>query len=179
MDTRPVNEVTDSSSEKTAPPVDPGITERTVSGMENAPTGSATQPADDKQGGRVNSEHGSGTGVGHVETEPGGEAEEPVVIGGRTAETDQSGLGVVSGPAAGAEQAGTKVPLTGAESVEAESDGSGTDESGLGDLAELFAHSAPEEAESGKLAEEMQDVDVTELLREGLGLLSRHKKPGR
>jgi len=49
-------------------------------------------------------------------------------------------------------------------------------QSGLGDLADLFATSASEFTEKNKLADQVNDVDVNELLQEGLGLLGKVKK---
>jgi len=71
------------------------------------------------------------------------------------------------------------------ESTEQDTDSDETDDelpqaqnSSLGDLADLFAVSASEFAEKNNLAEQVSDVDVNDLLQEGLGLLDNVKKIG-
>jgi hypothetical protein len=51
-----------------------------------------------------------------------------------------------------------------------------TEKSGLGDLADLFATSATDFTEKSKLAEQVKEVDVNDILSEGLGLLGKAKK---
>ena len=78
---------------------------------------------------------------------------------------------------------GTDVNQASADSPAATTDSGETDKempqkqkSGLGDLADLFATSASEFTEKDRLAEQVNDVDVNELLREGLGLLGKVKQ---
>ena len=46
-----------------------------------------------------------------------------------------------------------------------------------GDLSDLFAKNIVEENEAGRLAEEMEDVNVDDLLKEGLKLMKKLGKP--
>ncbi|MFA5054632.1 MAG: hypothetical protein WC562_00445 [Dehalococcoidia bacterium] len=69
-------------------------------------------------------------------------------------------------------------PAEGAsDSEETEEDTQQKDKSGLGDLADLFATNASDFTEKSKLAEQVQEVDVNDILQEGLGLLGKVKKP--
>ncbi|OGO36387.1 MAG: hypothetical protein A2147_03280 [Chloroflexi bacterium RBG_16_57_8] len=51
-----------------------------------------------------------------------------------------------------------------------------TQKSNMGDLSDLFAKATDEDSKAGKLAEKMGDVDVNDLLKEGLGLVGRLKR---
>jgi len=51
-----------------------------------------------------------------------------------------------------------------------------TQQSGMGDLSDLFAKSSSEDKKANKLAEGMSDIDANELLRDSLGLINRMKK---
>lgn len=48
--------------------------------------------------------------------------------------------------------------------------------SGMGDLSDLFAKGSSEDKKANKLADEMNDIDASDLLRDSLGLISRLKK---
>lgn len=63
------------------------------------------------------------------------------------------------------------------DSDETKEDTQQKDKSGLGDLADLFATNASDFTEKSKLAEQVQEVDINEILQEGLGLLGKVKKP--
>lgn len=63
------------------------------------------------------------------------------------------------------------------DSDETEEDTQQKDKSGLGDLADLFATNASDFTEKSKLAEQVQEVDINDILQEGLGLLGKVKKP--
>jgi hypothetical protein len=63
------------------------------------------------------------------------------------------------------------------DSDETEEDTQQKEKSGLGDLADLFATNAADFTEKSKLAEQVQEVDINDILQEGLGLLGKVKKP--
>ena len=63
------------------------------------------------------------------------------------------------------------------EEEEKEEDKSQKEKSGLGDLADLFATSASDFTEKSKLSEQVTEVDVGDILKEGLDLLGKVKKP--
>jgi hypothetical protein len=73
-------------------------------------------------------------------------------------------------------QASSEPPAETTDSGETGKDTSQKQNSGLGDLADLFATSASEFTEKNRLAEQVNDVDVNEILQEGLGLLGKVKK---
>jgi len=73
-------------------------------------------------------------------------------------------------------QASSEPPAETADSGETDQEMSQKQKSGLGDLADLFATSASDFSEKSKLAEQVNDVDVDDILQEGLGLLSKVKK---
>ena len=75
-----------------------------------------------------------------------------------------------------ANQASSEPPEETTDSGESDQETPQTGKSGLGDLADLFATSASEFTEKSKLAEQVNDVDVNEILQEGLGLLGKVKK---
>jgi len=62
------------------------------------------------------------------------------------------------------------------DSGDAETEGGQAGKSGLGDLAALFATSASDFTEKSKLADHVSDVDINEVLQEGLSLLDLMKK---
>jgi hypothetical protein len=74
-------------------------------------------------------------------------------------------------------QASSEPPAETADSGETDQETPQTNKSGLGDLADLFATSASDFSEKSKLAEQVDDVDVNDILQEGLGLLGKVKKP--
>jgi hypothetical protein len=73
-------------------------------------------------------------------------------------------------------QTSSEPPAATTDSGETDQETSQTQKSGLGDLADLFATSASEFTEKNKLAEQVNDIDVSEILQEGLGLLGKVKK---
>ena len=75
-----------------------------------------------------------------------------------------------------ANQTSSEPPEETTDSGESDQETPQTGKSGLGDLADLFATSASEFTEKSKLAEQVNDVDVNEILQEGLGLLGKVKK---
>ena len=48
----------------------------------------------------------------------------------------------------------------------------------MGDLSELFAKNTSDDSKANKLAEGMAEVDVNDLVKAGLGLIGKLKKPG-
>jgi hypothetical protein len=75
-------------------------------------------------------------------------------------------------PVANPETAASKI----AESNKTSNEGHQTQQSGMGDLSDLFAKNTSEDKKANKLAEEMNDIDANDLLRNGLGLISKMKK---
>jgi hypothetical protein len=73
-------------------------------------------------------------------------------------------------------QASSEPPAATTDSGETDQETPQTGKSGLGDLADLFATSASEFTEKNKLAEQVNEVDVNDILQEGLGLLGKVKK---
>ena len=73
-------------------------------------------------------------------------------------------------------QASSEPPAATADSDEPDQETPEAQKSGLGDLADLFATSASAFTEKNKLAEQVNEVDVNEILQEGLGLLGKVKK---
>ena len=73
-------------------------------------------------------------------------------------------------------QASSEPPAATADSGETDKDTSQKQNSGLGDLADLFATSASEFTEKNRLSEQVNEVDVNDILQEGLGLLGKVKK---
>lgn len=93
-----------------------------------------------------------------------------------TAKSDKSGMDI---------EHNAEVNPPSRESTEQDTDSDETDDelpqaqnSSLGDLADLFAVSASEFAEKNNLAEQVSDVDVNDLLKEGLGLLDNVRNIG-
>jgi hypothetical protein len=107
---------------------------------------------------------------------PAGEKNDPA----RIAEPAQIGkkteASMDTGPGTEVNQASSEPPAATTDSGETDQEMSQKQKSGLGDLADLFATSASEFTEKNRLAEQVNDVDVNELLREGLGLLGKVKK---
>jgi len=73
-------------------------------------------------------------------------------------------------------QASSEPPAATADSDKANHDMPQTQKFSMGDLSDLFAKTNVEDTRANKLAEEMNDVDINELLQEGLGLLGKLKK---
>jgi hypothetical protein len=106
----------------------------------------------------------------------------------RTAAPESPGGAGGSGtPAAAAQIAGpvkTEPPGTGSEAAGAGAPRDGKtvekapqpQKSAMGDLSDLFAKATHEDTKASKLAEQMTDVNVDDLLKEGIGLVGRLKK---
>lgn len=73
-------------------------------------------------------------------------------------------------------QASAEPPEAPAESVEADLEVQQKHEQGIGDISELFAKTTSKKAESNILAEQMNEVDASELLRRGRELLNSLKR---
>ena len=73
-------------------------------------------------------------------------------------------------------QASSEPPAATADSDKANQEMPQTQKFSMGDLSDLFAKTNVEDTRANKLAEEMNDVDINELLQEGLGLLGKLKK---
>ena len=88
----------------------------------------------------------------------------------------RSEAGMNTGSGTEGNQASSEPPAATEDSGETDQGKTQKDKSGLGDLADLFATSASEFTEKSRLAEQVNEVDVNELLQEGLGLLGKVKK---
>mgnify|MGYP001765629723 CR=1 FL=1 len=80
-------------------------------------------------------------------------------------------------PVTGDSQESSEPPEEDKDSNETENDKGQKEKSGLGDLADLFATSASDFTEKSKLSEQVNEVDVNDILHEGLDLLGKVKKP--
>lgn len=109
-------------------------------------------------------------------TSPAGKKDDSTRIAEPAQIGKESESGADTGPGAEVNQTGSEPPEATADSGETDQEMPQKQKSGLGDLADLFATSASEFTEKNRLAEEVNDVDVNELLKEGLGLLDKVKK---
>jgi hypothetical protein len=90
--------------------------------------------------------------------------------------TNKSEAGMDTEPDTEVNQAGSEPSAETTDSGETDQETPQTNKSGLGDLADLFATSAADFSEKNRLAEQVDDVDVNDILQEGLGLLGKIKK---
>jgi hypothetical protein len=98
-------------------------------------------------------------------------AKEPTAVN-----TSGSEASMGSGPGTEVNKASSEPPAETTDSDETDQESPQTEKTGLGDLADLFATSASEFTEKNRLADQVKDVDVDEILQEGLGLLDKVKK---
>ena len=112
----------------------------------------------------------TGTSAGEIDKVSG--AAEPDMAAIKEGETAMS-----TAPGTGDNQESSEPPAEDTDKEETEQDKGQKEKSGLGDLADLFATNASDFTEKSKLAEQVQEVDVNEILQEGLGLLGKVKKP--
>ena len=95
---------------------------------------------------------------------------------GNTGGGERSEASMDTKPDTQVNQASSEPPAATTDSGETDQETPQTGKSGLGDLADLFATSASEFTEKSKLAEQVNEVDVNDILQEGLGLLGKVKK---
>ena len=109
-------------------------------------------------------------------TSPAGKKNDPAPIAEPAHIGKESESSMETKPGTDVNQASADSPAATTDSGETDKEMPQKQKSGLGDLADLFATSASEFTEKDRLAEQVNDVDVNELLREGLGLLGKVKQ---
>ena len=112
----------------------------------------------------------AGPTISEVKSEPSGTFEPSMAATGKGETMD-------TGSSAESNKTGSEQPAEATDSSKVEQDTEKTEKSGLGDLADLFAQSASDFTEKGKLAEQVKEVEIDSILQEGLGLLGKVKKP--
>jgi len=123
-----------------------------------------------RSGGKPPSEPSAGN------TSPAGEKNNPAGIAKPAQMEKESEANMDTKPGTEGNQASSEPPAATTDSGETDQETSKTQKSGLGDLADLFATSASEFTEKNKLAEQVNEVDVNDILQQGLGLLGKVKK---
>jgi len=93
--------------------------------------------------------------------------------------TSESDTSEGAEPAADQEQPGAERPAAEMDSDETDEETPDAEKQSMGDLSDLFARSSSEDTQSNKLADEVEDVDVSEILQKGMELLDRLKRSDR
>lgn len=157
-------------------------TPRQASGTPTAaPPPPVPSPTSEPELNRNNTETGIETDVGVGKAEIGPRAEEGQYKQGNTERGDER----EATPSAPTPSPVVEEPKLEVDKVRPESgerDGAGEtkpepQKSGMGDLSDLFARVAIEDDKASQLAQGMGEVNIEDLLKQGLGLVDRLKKP--
>jgi hypothetical protein len=109
-------------------------------------------------------------------TSPAAKRNEPTLIAEATKITKESEPSMDKNHGTKVNKSGSEPPAATANSGETSQNMPKTQKSSMGDLSDLFAKSNSEDKETNKLAAQVNDVDVNELLQEGLVLLEKLRK---
>lgn len=109
-------------------------------------------------------------------TIPAVESIEPVLVSEGTKILEESEPSMDTKRGTEVKKASSESPAVNANSHKNNQDLSQTKKLSMGDLSDLFAKSSSENTETNKLATEVSDIDINELLQEGKVLLGRLRK---